>query len=207
MAEDENRGSSQEVDEMEEAWAMRLVANGNGDHPLPKGGKFDEACVSFCLEDVDKVGVFLRKGGETLQAYHFKLVPDAPSSVGAHSVRDGRRESGVHLNTGAHRGRSPLPHGGRVWERTPCATAIDVGAIPSHTVRQKAERWAIRRRRLVAFQFLKDITGAVRGLPLAGQRPLVRDALRTMRESGQITRAEARAVREFAFGFLLAPVP
>lgn len=67
--------------EREEVFALGLVANGNGSHPLREHPQFDEAYVAFSLEDPDEVTVFLRREGRTLREYAFRLIP-----VGARSA-------------------------------------------------------------------------------------------------------------------------
>lgn len=61
--------------EHEEAWAARWIANGSGSWPVPEHPLYDEAHVSLPLESVDDVMVFLRKKGQTLKEYRFRLVP------------------------------------------------------------------------------------------------------------------------------------
>lgn len=69
-------------DEQEEAWALRLIANGSGSWPLSDHPRYDEACVAFPLESSDVVYVFLRKRGATLQHHRFRLIPEKRDILG-----------------------------------------------------------------------------------------------------------------------------
>jgi len=71
------------LNEQEEAWAMGLIANGGGSWPLADHPLYDEACVSFLLESLDDVCVFLRKGAQTLREYRFRLAPPAAAALKA----------------------------------------------------------------------------------------------------------------------------
>lgn len=65
--------------EQEEAFALRLVANGQGTHHLEEHPQYDESHVAFWLEEPGRVTVYLRRDGETRREYHFRVVPtDAP---------------------------------------------------------------------------------------------------------------------------------
>lgn len=61
--------------EQEEAFALGLVANGNGTHPLEEHPQYDEAEVCFWLEDPSRVTVFLSREGKTKREFRFRLVP------------------------------------------------------------------------------------------------------------------------------------
>jgi hypothetical protein len=73
------------LNEQEEAWALQLVANGNGSWHLREHPLYDEACVSFPLESVGDVRVYLRKEARTLREYRFRLLPaSADGTAGSH---------------------------------------------------------------------------------------------------------------------------
>lgn len=61
--------------EHEEAFAQRLIANGNGSHRLQEHSEFDEAACCFWLEEPDAVAVYLRRDGKTKREFHFRIVP------------------------------------------------------------------------------------------------------------------------------------
>lgn len=66
----------EQFDEHEEAWAARLIANGSGSWPLDHS-LYDEACVSFPLESVDDVHIYLRRQGQTVKEYKFCIKPQS----------------------------------------------------------------------------------------------------------------------------------
>ncbi len=74
------------LDEHEEAWAARLIANGAGSWPL-QHPLYDEACVSFPLESVDDVQIYLRRRGQTLKEYKYCIKPRFSQASGSLLVR------------------------------------------------------------------------------------------------------------------------
>lgn len=61
--------------EQEEAFALGLVANGQGTHRLEEHPKYDESVITFWLEEPERVTVHFRRDGETRREFHFRLVP------------------------------------------------------------------------------------------------------------------------------------